>query len=113
METSGLFIEKLRNFRKIRDLQKLFYREQLSQQMPNGGASINHSEIEEQKVHEWTGNDVISTSLASLMQQKQTHAHLVAMAAMSYWRCDKSPIKIAMSYGRSVQSPAIGIKALT
>jgi len=91
--TSGLFIERLRNFQKIRDLQKIFTREQ-----QNHGSKAESG---------------ISTSLEFLVHQKQTYAHLAAQAAMSYWRCDKSPTKIVMSYGRSVKSPAISPQALT
>jgi hypothetical protein len=107
METSGLFIERLRNFRKIRDLQKLFFRKQLSQQLPSGGTYLNHSEIEEQKIHGSPVDGVISTSLGSLVHQRTTHSHLAAQAAMSYWQPDKSSVKIIMSYGGRAKNAAI------
>ena len=86
VETSGLFIQRLRDFRKIRDLQ----------------------ESTDFKKNRSTADNGLCTSLGSLVsEQKQTHARLIAMVAMSYWRCEKNPIKIVMSYGRSVKNSTI------
>jgi hypothetical protein len=89
--TSGLFVQKLRDFREIRDLEKTL-------DIKSGGS---------------TANNISSISLGSLLSQQTTHAHLAAQAAMSYWRSDnKGPIVLTMSYGLPAKRTANVLKAL-
>ena len=62
METRGLFIQRLRNFRNIRDLQKLFY--------PKSNGLM--------------ADGATSTSLGLVGHQTQSHTqtHLAAQAAV-------------------------------
>ncbi len=50
-------------------------------------------------------NNLGNTGLVSLLSQKRTHARLADIAAKSYWRCARSPVKITLTYGRLPTSP--------
>ena len=103
METSGLFIQRLCNFRKIRDLEKFF----------------------NQKDYRAPTDDANPSTLGSLVHQKQTHTHLATKAAMSYWQSFQDsigqtkqlPVKITMSYRRAKKGRAsatvTSLKSLT
>jgi hypothetical protein len=87
MKFFASFIQRLRDSRRIRDLEKLVDLELQSQP--------NHPKIKQQKIDEST------TDFLSLERQKQSHAHLAAKAALLYWQSDQNPIKITMSHGKN------------
>src|ERR1700677_5047032 len=92
MENSGSFIAKLCNFRTIRDLQKLFYREQ--QKTNNDGDRVDYRE-----------HDIRSSGLGSLVYQQQTHTHLSAKAALSYWQTNSNPVTVNRTHPIKIKSP--------
>jgi len=91
MKAFAVFIEKMVNLRRLRDLHKLFSREQ---------------EIEDSME-----NCLPLMGTKSLLFQGDTHTHLANQAALSYWQSNQNaiqitnPVKITMSYGRSRTAP--------
>ncbi len=97
METLGRFNKALYMVQALNDLQRHW------QETDSSSPSINHSQVHQEKRNslETAPNDLCNTSLRSIMNQRQTHAHLAALAARSYWRSLKNPVKLKISYGKS------------
>jgi len=68
---------------------------------------VHHSQAPQKRENNGddTCNNLGNTGLESLLSQKRTHARLADIAAKSYWRCAKSPVKIALTCGRLPASP--------
>ncbi len=73
METSGLFIQRLKELQKICDLEKFL-------NLKTPGSPVHYQE---------------------------SYTHWVTSAAVSYWRCDKSPLK-----AWAAKNPTIAMKTL-